>query len=188
MDLISLFIISTSLTFDTLAVSISTGLVISHIRFWQATKLAIVMAIFQGLMPLIGWFIGSRIQHLMADFDHWIAFGLLAILGIKIIYDTIKNKEEKKDFNPLKPLVLIAISIATSIDALIVGFSFGLVEINISLAVLLIGFLTYLVAMLGMLFGKTASHIIGPKIEVLGGIILIGIGLKILLEHTLFMS
>ncbi|MBN2164774.1 MAG: manganese efflux pump [Marinilabiliaceae bacterium] len=185
MDFLSLFVVSSSLTFDTLAVSILTGLVISNIRFWQATKLAVVMAFFQGLMPFIGWFIGNSIKYYIVDFDHWIAFILLSILGIKIIIDAQKKDENKKDFNPFKTAVLIGISIATSIDALIVGVSFGLIKVNITLAVLLIGSLTYIVAMLGMLFGKKASFHLGNRMEILGGIILIGLGIKILLEHTL---
>ena len=185
MDLLSLFIVSTSLTFDTLAVSISTGVVISHIKFWQATKLAIVMAVFQGLMPLIGWTIGSQIKHLIVDYDHWIAFILLLILGIKMIHEALKKEDERSEFNPLNIFVLIGISVATSIDALIVGFSFGLIEVNITLAVFLITALTYLAAMLGMLFGKKAGNYLGQKMELLGGIIIILIGTKIMIEHTL---
>lgn len=186
MDFLSLLIISTSLTFDTLAVSISTGLIISHIRFWQATRLAIVMALFQGTMPLIGYYIGSHLKIYIENFDHWMAFILLTSLGIKMIYEALKHAEERKNFNPLKLAVLIGISIATSIDALIVGFSFGIIEVNITLAIVLITALTYLMAMLGMLFGKKAGSLLGKRMEILGGIILFLIGFKILIEHTIY--
>jgi manganese efflux pump family protein len=188
MDFLSLLIVSTGLTFDTLAVSISTGLIVNHIRFWQATKLAIIMAIVQGVMPLIGWIIGSQIKQYIADYDHWIAFILLALLGLKMIIEALKHDDQRKDFNPFKLIVILGISIATSIDALVVGFSFGLIEVNITLVVVMIGALTYLVAMLGMLFGKKAGSMLGSRMEIIAGIILIAIGTKILIEHTLLAS
>jgi manganese efflux pump family protein len=123
MDYISLFIIAIGLTFDTFAVSITTGLVANHIRFWQATRIALVMAFFQALMPFIGWFIGIRVKNIVSDYDHWIAFILLFFIGSKMIWESLKKDEEKEDFNPFKTSVLIGMSIATSIDALIVGVS-----------------------------------------------------------------
>lgn len=183
MDFITLIIIAIGLTFDTFAVSISTGLVANHIRFWQATKVAVTLAFFQALMPFIGWFIGTQVKHLISNYDHWIAFGLLAIIGIKMIIESLKKEEDKKDFNPFKPSVLIGMAIATSIDALIVGVSFAFIKVNIYYSVGIIGFVTYVVAMLGMLFGKSAGKWFGKKMEIIGGLILIGIGVKILLEH-----
>lgn len=185
MDFLTLIIIAVGLTFDTFAVSISTGLVVSHIRFWQATKIAATLAFFQALMPFIGWFIGSQVKELIIDYDHWIAFGLLSIIGAKMIIESLKKEEEKKDFNPFKPVVLIGMAIATSIDALIVGVSFAFINLNIFISVGVIGFITYIVSMLGMLFGKSAGKWFGKKMEIVGGLMLIGIGIKILLEHIL---
>jgi len=183
MDLITIILIAIGLNFDSFAVSITTGLVVNKIQFKQAVPIALVLAFFQGVMPLIGWFLGSQVKDLIADYDHWIAFTLLFIIGAKMIYETLKPEEEKKQLNPLKLSVMIMMAIATSIDALIVGISFAFIETNIIVATVIIGSLTFLVAMLGMLFGKKAGSFFGKKIEILGGLILIGIGTKILIEH-----
>jgi manganese efflux pump family protein len=185
MAYLTLFLIAIGLNFDSFAVSITTGLVVNHIRFWQATKIAVVLAFFQALMPLLGWLIGSEVKGLISDYDHWVAFGLLSIIGIKMIYEGLKKEEERKDFNPFKPLVLIGMAVATSIDALIVGVSFAFITVNIFISIGVIGFLTYVVAMLGMLFGKKAGKWFGKKMEIAGGLILIGMGVKILLEHLM---
>jgi manganese efflux pump family protein len=185
MELFTLMLIAIGLTFDTFAVSISTGLVASHIRFWQATKIGIILAFFQALMPFIGWIIGTQVKHLISNYDHWVAFGLLACIGIKMIVEGMKKEEDKNDFDPFRPMVVVGMAIATSIDAFIVGISFAFISINIFLSIGIIGFFTYLVAMLGMLFGKNVGKWFGKRMEIVGGLILIGIGVKILLEHIL---
>lgn len=183
MELITLLLVATGLTFDTFAVSISTGIAVSHIRFWQATRIAVVLAFVQALMPLIGWALGLQIKNLISSYDHWIAFGLLSIIGIKMIVESLKDEKDKEELNPLKPIVLLGMAIATSIDALIIGISFAFLEVNILFSISLIGVVTYIVAMMGMLFGKNAGKWFGKKMEIVGGLILIAIGLKILLEH-----
>jgi manganese efflux pump family protein len=183
MDLVTIILIAFGLTVDSLAVSISTGLVVSHIRFLQAVRIAFVLAVFQGLMPLLGWFLGSQVRDFIIDYDHWIAFFLLFLIGAKMIYESFKKEGEKKDFNPLKYSVMIGMAIATSIDALIVGVSFAFISINILLAIIIIGTLTFLVSMSGMFAGKKVGIYFGRKVEFLGGIVLIAIGIKILFEH-----
>ncbi len=179
-----LLLIAIGLSFDTFAVSVSTGLTVSQIKFWQGVRIALVLAIFQSLMPFLGWLGGIQIARYISNIDHWIAFGLLAILGIKMIVESFKNAEEKK-FNPLIFSVLVVMAIATSIDALVVGVSFALISTNIYLAISIIGSVTFLVAMIGMLLGKNVNGKFGKKAEIIGGLILIGIGLKILLSHLL---
>lgn len=183
MGIITIFLIAIGLNFDSLAISISTGLVVKHIRFNQAVKIAIVFAFFQGLMPFIGWLIGSQIKDLIKDYDHWIAFTLLFLIGAKMVYESFKKEEDKKPFNPLKLIVMISMAIAISIDALVVGVSFAFIDINIVLSISIIGALTFIVSMLGMLLGKKAGGIFGKKMEIVGGLILICIGVKILIEH-----
>jgi manganese efflux pump family protein len=183
MDILTLCLIGIGLSFDTFAVSVSTGLVISHIRFLQGVRVATVLALFQALMPFIGWFLGKQVAQSMIEYDHWIAFGLLALLGFKMIYESLKKEEEKKNFNPLQYTVLIGIAIATSIDALVVGVSFAFINLNIVWSVFVIGVITFLVAMLGMLFGKKVGSRFGQRMEIVGGLILLGIGVKILLSH-----
>jgi putative Mn2+ efflux pump MntP len=179
-----LLLIAIGLSFDTFAVSVSTGLTISQIKFWQAIRIAIVLAVFQVLMPFFGWLGGTQVERYIRNYDHWIAFGLLSILGIKMIVETFKNAEEKK-FNPLLLSVLIVMAIATSIDALVVGISFAILNTNIYFAISVIGAVTFLVAMIGMLLGKNVNGKFGKKAQIIGGLILIGIGLKILLSHLL---
>ena len=182
MELITLLLIAISLSFDTFAVSVSTGLMINQIQFKQATRIAMVLAVVQTLMPLIGWFAGSLIKEYILGFDHWLAFILLLYIGLKMIYESLKAEEEKK-FNPEKLKVQITMAIATSIDALIVGVTFAFININIWLSVIIIGIITFIASMLGMLLGKNVGNKLGKRTEIIGGIILIAIGAKILIEH-----
>jgi len=183
MDLITITLIGLGLTGDTLAVSITTGLAIQKIRFFQAIKIAIVLAFFQALMPLAGWFLGSQIRDYVVEFDHWIGFVLLALIGGKMVWESFKKEGEKNEFNPLKPMVLIGIAVATSIDALVVGVSFAFIEVDIFVSIGIIWFLTFMVCMTGVFIGKKTGSLFGKKVEFLGGLILIGIGTKILLQH-----
>lgn len=183
MGIVTIILVGIGLSFDTFAVSISTGLVANHIRFWQATKVALVLAFFQGLMPLVGWLVGIQVEGYVKEFDHWLAFSLLSLIGGKMILESLKPEEKRNNFNPFKPVVLIGMAISTSIDALVVGVTFAFIDVNIYLSVFIIGFITYVVAMLGMLFGKKAGERFGKRMEIVGGIMLVLIGLKILIEH-----
>jgi manganese efflux pump family protein len=186
MELITLILIAVGLSIDSFAVSISCGLVMCGITFRKATRIAFSLAFFQALMPLIGWLLGSSIEHLVGNFDHWLAFGLLAIIGGKMVIESFKNDtKDKQRLNPLDPKTLIMLSIATSIDALVIGISFAFISINLYLATFIIGFTTFFFSMLGILFGKKTGLKFGRKMEAFGGVMLILIGLKILLEHLL---
>lgn len=182
MTILTLFILAIGLSFDTFAVSISSGIARKHIIFREAFIIASVFGFFQAIMPVLGWLGGLSIKGLIEPFDHWIAFGLLGAIGVKMIFESF-DKDEEKQFNPLNPKVMITMAIATSIDALTVGVSFAIVEVNMLLAFFIIGFITFLVAMLGMLFGKKIGGKTGRRMEILGGLILIIIGSKILFEH-----
>jgi len=185
MEFVTLLIIAIGLSFDTFAVSVTTGLIISHIKFWQAVRVAIILAVFQAIMPVIGWFFGKQIARFIIDYNHWVAFGLLSVLGMKMMYESFKKDKDSQPFNPLKTTVVIGMAIATSIDALVVGVSFAFIEMNIYWSAFVIGFVTFLVAMLGMFFGKKVGGRLGKRMEIVGGVILIAIGVKILLEHLL---
>lgn len=186
MELLTILIIAISLSFDTFAVSVSSGLILKQIDFFKASRIAIVLAVFQAIMPVIGWLAGIGIKDYASKFDHWIAFIILGILGFKMIHESSKTNHEERQFNPLDVKIMIGMAIATSIDALIVGFSFALLDFHIFLSVGIIGFVTYVVAMLGMLFGKNIGSRMGKRMEFIGGLMLILIGVKILIEH-LFM-
>lgn len=184
MHYIELILIGLGLSFDTFAVSVSTGLMINQIRFWQGVRVALVLAVFQGLMPWLGWLSGQMVEQYLSRFDHWIAFILLAAIGMKMIIDSLQEGEVKK-LNPLVFPVLLGIAIATSIDAWVVGVSLAFLDVNIWQAVVIIGFITFLSAMIGMLLGKNVNGKFGKRAEVLGGMILFLIGLRILLSQLL---
>lgn len=183
MEYLTIVLIAITLSFDTFAVSVSSGLILNKIDFTNATKIAVTLAVFQAVMPLIGWLAGSGIARYAQSFDHWIAFGILALLGGKMIYESFKSSPEDRSFNPLQFRIMIGMALATSMDALIVGFSFALLDFKILISSVIIGSVTYIVAMLGMLFGKNIGAKFGSRMEMIGGIVLILIGLKVLIEH-----
>ena len=182
-ELITFILIGIGLSFDSFAVSVSCGLAKQHIKFSQAVIIALSFSVFQAGFPAVGWLIGSTLQNKIAFFDHWIAFLLLAFVGIKMISEGVKPDGSSKKFNPLKFTVIISLSIATSIDALVVGLSYGLLEIKIWLPVIIIGTVTFIASMLGMLFGKNIPASRSRQSLILGGILLSLMGLKILIEH-----
>lgn len=186
MNILTIFLIAIGLSFDTFAVSVSSGLLKKEIEFFNATKIAFTLAFFQGLMPMIGWMTGLIIKDYISSIDHWIAFGLLTVLGTKMIRESFKNVDPKKCINPLKLKIMVTMAIATSIDALIVGISFSIINIPILVSVIIIGAVTFIVSMLGILFGKKTAGALGKKMEIFGGIILIGIGIKILIQHLFY--
>lgn len=185
-ELITFLLIGIGLSFDSFAVSVSCGLMKREIRFLQAAVIAGSLAFFQSLFPVIGWFAGSTLKNLIASVDHWIAFGLLAFIGGKMIVEGLSPAGTLKNFNPFNPRMLIGLSVATSIDALVVGLSFGLLEMPVLFPVLVIGAVTFIASMLGMLFGKYIPAKRSHQSLVLGGIILSLIGVKILIEHLFF--
>ncbi len=185
-EIITIFLIGLSLTADTFAVSITTGLSVSKIRFNQAIRVAAILAIFQGAMPIIGWTLGINIKEYIANYDHWIAFILLAFIGGKMVYESFKNEEIDNNINRLKLFFIVSIAVATSIDALVIGVGFAIMNIKIWVAATIIAALTFIVSMLGMLIGKKTSNLLGKKMEIIGGIILFAIGLKILIQHLFF--
>lgn len=183
MEYLTIFLIAVGLSMDSFAVSITSGLVLNKIDFKNATKIALSLAFFQAMMPTLGWLIGVKIQVYIESFDHWIAFGLLFLIGMKMILESLKDDESDKNFNPMKPKVLLMMSLATSIDALVVGISFAFIEYKWFVSGFIIGATTYIISMLGILFGKKMGSRFGNKMEIVGGIILILIGVRILLQH-----
>ncbi len=185
-QLLTFLFLGIGLSFDSFAVSVSCGLMRREIKFKQAVIVAGSLAFFQALFPVLGWLIGEAVKGLISNFDHWIAFGLLAFIGGKMIVEGFKEDGSLTNFNPFKLSVLIGLSIATSIDALVVGLSFGFLDLPILFPVAVIGFVTFVASMLGMLFGKNISAKRSHHSLILGGIILIAIGIKILVEHLWF--
>ncbi|MCH1966347.1 manganese efflux pump MntP family protein [Paraclostridium sordellii] len=202
MSLVSVLLTSFALSMDAFAVSITKGMTMKNITKKIAFKIAFFFGLFQGGMPLIGWLLGISFEKYIKTFDHWIALILLSFLGIKMIYESIK--ENKKDevamdleINGLnqntstvdiKTKDLLVLSVATSIDALAVGVSFAFLNISIIEVVTSIAIITFLVCFTGVLIGKKIGPILKNYAEIIGGIILIFIGLNIFNEHTGFIS
>lgn len=183
MEIYTVFLLAIGLSFDSFAVSVCSGLSLPHIRFFQAAKIAIFLALFQAFMPLVGWLVGNSIKSLIEPVDHWIAFGLLSLIGGKMIIESFTKAETREIKNPLNLKVILTLSLATSIDALAIGFSFATFLDKILIAVLIIGIVTFIASMLGILLGKKTGPKINRYAEILGGLILIFIGCKILIEH-----
>lgn len=185
MDYATIVAIAVGLSFDTFAVSLSFGVVKSKIVFLQAVAVAFVLAFFQGGLTVSGYFLGSIISEWVKAADHWIALIVLGFFGGKMIKEGLSNKEddEKKDF--LNAIVLFTIALSTSIDAFAVGVSFAFLNVKIWHSGIIIGAVTFLASMTAIRIGKTFGEKFGNRVEVIGGIILAAIGVKIFLEHTI---
>ena len=184
MDLFTIILIAVGLAMDAFAVSIAKGIVINHNRQKTALLLGGFFGGFQMLMPAIGWLVGLSFKEIIMGVDHWIAFGLLAFIGLKMIYDSIKKEKENEE-TTLKLHTLLILAVATSIDALMVGLSFAFLQTPILEPIIAIGLITFLLSISGFYFGCGLGRIFGNKIKIIGGLILIAIGLKILLDHIL---
>jgi len=181
-----LFLVGVGLSMDAFAVAVCRGLNMRKINYKHAGIIALFFGGFQALMPLIGWLLGSQFAEYIEAFDHWIAFILLAIIGGKMIWEVIKGEEDGcetcgEDKLDLKQLLVMAI--ATSIDALAVGITFAFLRVSILPAVSLIGVTTFVLSFIGVAIGNRFGSKYKSKAELAGGIVLILIGLKILLEH-----
>lgn len=180
MDILTMIFIGLGLAMDAFAVSISRGVILKKFHIGHAFRIALFFGGFQAVMPLIGWSAGFSFKTYVETYSHWIAFIILLIIGCKMIYESIFVKKEKLKCEPNNLLVLIGLAIATSLDALAVGVSFSLLDITITEPVLVIGFVTFILSFVGVYLGDRFGILFGNKIEILGGIILILIGLKIL--------
>ena len=189
MGFIALILLAIGLSMDAFAVAICKGLKMQEINRRQTLIIALFFGGFQAIMPLIGWLLGSQFERYIVSVDHWIAFGLLIFIGGKMIWEALKGNEEEElegqeEAFDLKELLMLAI--ATSIDALAVGITFAFLRVNIWLSILLIGIITFGFAILGVVIGNRFGERYKNKAELAGGIILILIGLKILIEHLGF--
>lgn len=183
MSLITIIFVALGLAMDAFAVSVASGFAVKDLKLQNALKIAFSFGLFQALMPIIGWLAGFSLRDFLSGIDHWIAFGLLSLIGLRMIYESMRLEAKEKEINPLNNYVLFLLSIATSIDALAVGLSFAFLKIVIVTPVIIIGVVTFLLSLIGVMIGNRLGHFFEKKIEIVGGLILIGIGLKILIEH-----
>lgn len=215
MSIFSILIIAIGLAMDAFAVSICTGIKLKKLTPTKALKVGLYFGGFQAIMPIIGWAISTSFKSYIENIDHWIAFILLSIIGGKMLLDTLKDEKEQSyeettsqeippneshsedccgtckniyadNNNPIANKTLLVLAVATSIDALVVGISFAVLDVNIIEAVSIIGIVTLIISFIGVMLGKKLGELFKQKAEILGGVILIGMGVKILVEHLFF--
>lgn len=183
MDAITLLGLALALAMDAFAVALGTGTVLSRLTGRHLFRLGFHFGLFQALMPVVGWLAGQTIIQWVSAWDHWIAFSLLAVIGGRMIHEACSDEEKSDDRDPTKGLSLVLLSIATSIDALAVGFSLSVIGVSIWIPALVIGLVAGVLTVIGMLMGGRVGDRWGSRVEIFGGCILIGIGIKILAEH-----
>ncbi len=184
MSLLEIFLIGVGLSMDAFAVSICKGLAVKKLYIKQALIVGLYFGGFQALMPLIGYGLGVSFRNQIESFDHWVAFILLVLIGINMIREAYGNCEEGEASCPIFSLkAMLVLAIATSIDALAVGVTFAFLGINILIAIAIIGITTFVISIAGVKIGNVFGTRYKSKAEVVGGVILILIGVKILFEH-----
>ena len=177
MDLLTIFLIAIGLSLDAFAVSITAGAVMKYFNSGDAFKMAFFFGAFQLVMPVVGWLSGLTLKNFISGVDHWIAFGLLLLIGCKMIYESFKIDKEKSGVNTM---ALLGLALATSIDALAVGLSLSFLNVAIAMPAIIIGTVTFLLSFFGVFVGHKFGRLFAGKIEIAGGIVIIGIGLRIL--------
>ena len=188
MSIFEIIFLALALAMDAFAVSLGVGAKLGRVNPRQFFRLAWHFGLFQAGMPVVGWTVGSGIQGWITAVDHWIAFALLVFIGAKMIKEAFENKGEGIQRDPSRGMSLVALSVATSIDALAVGFTFSVVDISVWFPSLVIGIVAAGMTILGLYLGSKAvqNMFLGPMAEFLGGIVLKGVGIKILLVSNIF--
>ncbi|OIO00192.1 MAG: hypothetical protein AUJ51_10790 [Elusimicrobia bacterium CG1_02_56_21] len=187
MGFLEILFIALGLSLDAFAVSVASGATMKRLHVPNAIKMGLFFGGFQAMMPVLGWAAGLAMKDFIAGWDHWVAFTLLSAVGGKMVYESFRIKEEEECGGdktcPFDTGTLTVLAIATSIDALAVGLTFSLLHISIIAPVLIIGAVTFLMSLAGVKIGSKGGHFFEHKIEAAGGLILTGIGLKILISH-----
>jgi putative Mn2+ efflux pump MntP len=185
MDLVSVLIIAVALAMDAFSVCISCGMIIANPDIRHYFRLAFHFGLFQFMMPIIGYFGGLYLESYIKPFDHWIAFGLLMFIGIKMIYEAFSHREDSCDpaRDPSRGWSLIVLAVATSIDALAVGLSLGVLGRPVLIPSVIIGIVCALFSVIGISIGKRVGALVGRRAEAVGGLMLVAIGVKILIGH-----
>ena len=182
-QIIEIILIAVGLAMDAFAVAVSSGVTLKKMRLRHAMRIAAFFGFFQAIMPLLGWLTGRAFRQYICTYDHWVAFLLLSGIGGKMIYEARRPADDQSVSDPLNVYVLFTLAIATSIDALAVGVTFSFLDVDIWHSIGVIGAITFVLSFIGTQVGKTFGHLFEHRLETLGGMILVGIGLKILIHH-----
>lgn len=185
-DILIILPIALALSADCFAVSVSRAISIGTVSRFQVFQVAILFGSFQALMPFVGWLAGIRILQLISEYDHWFAFGMLAFVGSRMIWQSINDKSGKNaHINWGKVIALLVLSLATSLDALAVGFSIGFLDVGIVFSCIVIGAVAFAITISGFLLGMKLGGLSGKRAEIVGGAIILVIGIRILISHIL---
>ncbi|HJX33956.1 MAG TPA: manganese efflux pump MntP family protein [Desulfatiglandales bacterium] len=185
MGLLTIILIALALAMDAFAVSVASGIAIKELRIRHALIIGAWFGLFQAVMPILGWVSGIGLRSLITGIDHWIVFGLLFLIGCKMIYESFQLDPMKSRTDPMQIHVLFSLSIATSLDAFAAGVSFAMLGISIMTPIIIIGAVTFILSFTGVLLGDRGSHFFEKRMEMAAGIILIAIGVKILIDHLM---
>jgi putative Mn2+ efflux pump MntP len=187
MDLFTIFLIAVGLSMDAFAAAVARGVCLKQFKLKYAAIVAVYLAFFQGAMLLLGWLLGKQFNDILDQFSHWVIFIVLALIGVKLIYDARKGMDESNvecttKANPLSTTIMLTLALATSVDAFAVGVSFALFPFSIWLAILIVASVTFVLSFIAVYLGKLLGDILQSKAELFGGLILIAIAIKILIE------
>lgn len=183
MNILTIIPIALALAMDAFAVSISAGITSKESKLKTALIVALFFGTFQAIMPVIGWLAGNSLVNFISEIDHWLAFGLLCLIGCRMIYESFNKDHDKNIINSQNLYILFLLAIATSIDALAVGITFAFLDVSILFPVIIIGTITFVLSFSGVIIGKKLGELFKNRILIVGGIILILIGLNIVIEH-----
>ena len=184
METLTILGIAVALGMDAFSVAIAAGISLPEVTGRHVFRLAWHFGLFQFLMPVLGWYAGRFASEWVQQYDHYIAFGLLTLIGAKMVKEALWGDEaEKPKSDPTRGMSLVALSVATSIDAFAVGLSLAMLRVAIVLPSLIIGFVAGLMTLVGIRLGRRIGALFGKRVEVIGGLVLIGIGMKILVSH-----
>ncbi|MEE4253649.1 MAG: manganese efflux pump MntP family protein [Desulfuromusa sp.] len=182
MDFFTLISIAVALAIDAFAVALAVGAILDPLSERRWFRLGFHFGLFQGLMPIVGWAAGRTLQQWISAYNHWVAFLLLGFIGIRMILNALKEKDDEFIKDPTRGMTLVVLSVATSIDALAIGFSLALLGVSIWTPALVIGIVAAVLTVVGMMLGKKIGALWGTKAELVGGLVLCAIGIKILIE------
>jgi manganese efflux pump family protein len=183
-DFLSLFLIALSLSADCFAVALGGAISLRSFRYVQVLRTSLAFGLAQAIMPVIGWAVGRTIVSFISSYDHWVAFGLLTVVGGRMLWEAFHEEDESQkraDFT--RGITLLTLAIATSIDSLAVGLSFAFTDTSIIVASSIIGVVAFVITILGFFIGRKAGSLLGQRAKIIGGLILIGIGIKIVVTH-----
>jgi putative Mn2+ efflux pump MntP len=183
MNLSVTLLLALSLSLDAFAVAVTGGVVAGRQRLVRALHMAVLFGAFQAIMPVVGWATGNVLSDAIRSIDHWVAFALLVLIGSHMIYESVSG-QESTIFDPHNVRILLVLSLATSIDALATGISLAFMDAAIIPTAVIIGLVTFMLSFIGCFIGDRIGKLFGNKVRIIGGLILIGIGLRILIEHV----